>query len=281
MNAPVNLPIEHSDHTFRFRTIFISDLHLGTKHSNTAEVLEFLKKTDCEHLYLVGDIIDNWALKRKWQWQQSHNDVIQKILRKARKGTRVTFIPGNHDEQFRDFAGQDFGLIKVRRSKVHTTAAGKRYLVLHGDEFDGIVLYARWLAYLGDYAYGWAIFVNRFFNNVRRTLGLPYWSLSAFLKRRVKRAVEFVGNFEQAVVRQARKKNVDGVICGHIHTPEMRTIDGIHYCNDGDWVESCSALVEHYDGRMELIDWPTYSAKEKHVKIDANSDSDRCLVSAG
>lgn len=280
MNAPVNLSAETDPHRYHFRTVFISDLHLGTKHANTGAILDFLKRTECEHLFLVGDIIDNWALKRKWQWQQSHNDVIQKILRKARKGTRVTFIPGNHDEQFRDFAGQDFGVIKVRKSKIHKTATGKRYLVLHGDEFDGVVLYARWLAYLGDHAYGWAIFLNRYFNSLRRLVGLPYWSLSAFLKRRVKRAVEFVGNFEQAVVREARKHKVDGVICGHIHTPEMRTIDGIHYCNDGDWVESCSALVEHLDGRMELINWPNFPTAPKQIQTDENIDSDRRLVSA-
>ena len=264
----------------KFRSIFISDLHLGTKHSRTSEILDFRKKTDSEYLYLVGDIIDNWAMRRKWHWKQHHNDVVQKILRKARKGTRIIFIPGNHDELFRDFAGREFGIIRVRRQKIHTTNSGKRYLVLHGDEFDGVVLYARWLAYLGDQAYGWAIFVNRHFNLVRRYLGLPYWSLSSYLKRKVKRAVEFIGNFEQAVVREAHRKNVDGVICGHIHSPEMRMIDGIHYCNDGDWVESCSALVEHFDGKMELINWPQVPAPAKK-EPNEHIDSNRCLASAG
>lgn len=264
----------------RFRSIFISDLHLGTKRAHTEGILEFLKKTESEYLYLVGDIIDNWAMKRSWFWAQSHNDVVQKILRKARKGTNVVFIPGNHDELFRDFAGQDFGLIKVRRSYVHTTAAGKRYFILHGDEFDSVVLYARWLAYLGDQAYGWAILVNKYFNKARRFLRLPYWSLSAYLKRKVKRAVEFVGNFETAIVREARNRNVDGVICGHIHTPEMRDIENIHYCNTGDWVESCSAVVEHMDGRMELLDWAKFSTS-RFVASNENTDRQRRLVSAG
>ncbi len=263
-----------------FRTVFISDLHLGTKQSQTHALLEFLKMSECETLYLVGDIIDNWALKRSWYWDQSHNDVIQKLLRKARKGTKVVFIPGNHDEMFRDFANSSFGNVRVRRRDIHRTADGKRYLVLHGDEFDGVVLYARWLAYLGDRAYNWAIFINRHFNKARRMFGLPYWSLSAYLKRRVKRAVEFIGNFEAAVVRQARKSSADGVICGHIHTPEMRVIDGVHYCNDGDWVESCSALVEHENGRLELIHWPilTQSAAKAQGSPNANTHRDRRLV---
>ncbi len=218
-------------------------------------MLDFLRHTHCEHIFLVGDIIDNWALKRSWYWAQSHNDVIQKLLRKARKGTQITYIPGNHDEHFRDFCGQRFANVAVRMEAVHITADDKRYLVLHGDKFDGVVLYAKWLAHLGDVAYTTAVKANTVFNRVRRTLGLPYWSLSAFLKNRVKRAVEFVGNFEEAVVREAHEAGADGVICGHIHTAEFRMIDGIHYCNDGDWVESGTALVEHFDGRMELLDW--------------------------
>ncbi len=239
----------------KFRTIFISDMHLGTARSQTRALLDFLKNTECETLYLVGDVVDNWALKRKWFWHQTHNDVIQKILRKARKGTRVVYIPGNHDEHFRDFCGQNFGSVEIRQNAIHITADKKRYLVLHGDEFDGVVLYAKWLAHLGDWAYETMVTINVYYNKLRRFVGLPYWSLSAFLKRKVKRAMEFIGNFEQAVVRLAHAKGVDGVICGHIHTPEMRMIEGVHYCNDGDWVESCSALVEHHDGRFELLDW--------------------------
>lgn len=266
----------------KYRAIFISDLHLGTRRSRTDLILHFLKHTECDTLYLVGDIIDNWALKRSWFWEQSHNDVIQKILRKARKGTKVVYIPGNHDEAFRDFTKQSFGGIHVKLNDIHTTADGKKYLIMHGDEFDGVVLYAKWLAYLGDRAYEFAVNMNSYFNRARRFFNLPYWSLSAFLKRKVKRAVEFIGNFEDAVVHRAKSRNADGVICGHIHTPEMRMIDGIHYCNDGDWVESCSALVEHKDGRFELLDWTQFQGHEAdEAKHEAAVDRDRRLVSAG
>ncbi|MDP9136737.1 MAG: UDP-2,3-diacylglucosamine diphosphatase [Pseudomonadota bacterium] len=242
-------------HPHRFRTIWISDIHLGTRRAQTSFLLDFLRATESTSLYIVGDLIDNWSLSKDWYWDQLHNDVIQKILRKARKGTKVVYIPGNHDEHFRDFHNLRFGRVSVRREAMHLAADGRRYLVLHGDKFDGIVCYAPWLARLGDRSYDWALRLNRIFNRLRRALGLPYWSLSAFLKRKVKRAVEFVSNFEQAVVREARRRSADGVICGHIHTPEIRTIDGIVYCNDGDWVESCSALVEHLDGRFEVIEW--------------------------
>jgi len=262
----------------KYRTIFISDLHLGTRNSQSDALLDFLKFTECETLYLVGDIIDNWALHRAWFWEQSHNDVIQKLLRKARKGTQLVYIPGNHDEQFRDFVGQAFGNVRVAMQDIHVTADGKRYLILHGDEFDGVVIYAKWLAHLGDRAYTLAITVNRHFNRLRRIFGLPYWSLSAFLKRKVKRAVEFVSHFETAVVREARQHDVHGVVCGHIHTAEMRQIDSIHYCNDGDWVESCTALVEHFDGRLELVAWPELLHQIIRVE-NANPDRDRCLAS--
>lgn len=254
----------------RYRTIWISDFHLGTKRARADLLLDFLKHTESDTLYLVGDIIDSWSLKKHWYWDQSHNDVIQKLLRKARKGTRVIYIPGNHDENFRDFVGLRFGRVAVLQDAIHITADRKRYLVLHGDEFDGVVRYARWLSLLGDWAYERAMDLNRVVNVVRRRLGLPYWSLSAFLKRKVKHAVQFISSFETALVREARKRGADGVICGHIHTPQIETIGGIHYCNDGDWVESCSALVEHFDGRMELINWtePARSAapvKAKHA----------------
>ncbi|MGI9498710.1 MAG: UDP-2,3-diacylglucosamine diphosphatase [Geminicoccaceae bacterium] len=224
----------------RYRAIWIADFHIGTRRAQTGMLLDFLKFTESDTLYLVGDVIDNWSLKKTWFWTQSHNDVIQKILRKARKGTKVIYIPGNHDERFRDFVGTRFGRVAVVQDAIHITADKKRYLVLHGDEFDGVVKYAKWLAVLGDNAYERALDLNRLLNLVRRKLGLPYWSLSSHLKRRVKQAVQFVSNFEQAVVREARKRNANGVICGHIHTPEISMIDGIHYCNDGDWVESCS-----------------------------------------
>lgn len=241
--------------TTRYRTIFISDVHLGTRRARTSMLLDFLRATDSATLYIVGDFIDNWALRKDWYWDQNHNDIMQKILRKARKGTRVIYVPGNHDEHFRDFANLRFGRVAVLEESIHVGADGKRYLVLHGDKFDGVIAYAKWLAHLGDHAYEAAIRLNGAFNRMRRLFGLPYWSLSAYLKRRVKRAVEFVSNFETAVVREARQRGCQGVICGHIHTPEMRMIDGIHYLNDGDWVESCTALVEHLDGRWEILDF--------------------------
>lgn len=240
---------------FRYRTIWISDLHLGTKRAQTEMLLDFLRVTESKTLYLVGDIVDSWSLKKSWYWDQSHNDVIQKLLRKARKGTRLIFIPGNHDENFRDFLNVRFGRVRVLNEAIHVTAGGKRYLVLHGDQFDGVVLHARWLALLGDQAYEIALLLNQHLNRVRRALGMPYWSLSALLKRKVKQAVQYISNFEEAVVREARQRGADGVVCGHIHTPQMRDIGGIHYCNDGDWVESCTALVETLDGRLEIVNW--------------------------
>jgi UDP-2,3-diacylglucosamine pyrophosphatase LpxH len=264
------------------RAIFLSDIHLGTRGCQAELLLDFLKHNESDYLYLVGDIVDGWRLKRSWLWPQSHNDVVQKILRKARKGTKVIYIPGNHDERFRDFVGARFGKVAVMQDAIHVTADKKRYLVLHGDEFDGVVKYARWLAVLGDQAYERALDFNRMLNLVRRKLGLPYWSLSSYLKRRVKQAVQFISHFEQAVVREARKRKADGVICGHIHTPEISMIDGIHYCNDGDWVESCSALVEHADGRFELLHWADHGVRVEATRRDyAHQHRDRRLAPAG
>jgi len=268
----------------RFRTIWISDFHLGTKRAEANNLLDFLRHTESETLYLVGDIIDNWSLKKNWYWDQSHNDIIQKILRKARKGTRVIYIPGNHDEHFRDFVDTRFGRLCVLEEAVHIMADGSRYLVLHGDKFDGIIKYAKWLAFLGDTAYAAAVTLNGHFNRIRRLFGFSYWSLSAYLKRKVKRAVEFVSHFEHAVVREARLRECSGVICGHVHTPELRMIDGIQYCNDGDWVESCTALVEHFDGRLEIIHWsePVPVTRQASMKTaDAHPDRDRRLAPAG
>lgn len=245
--------------TRRYRTIWISDLHLGTRGCNAELLLDFLRHTESDFLYLVGDIIDGWRLKRTWHWCQEHNDVIQKLLRKARKGTRIIYIPGNHDENFRDFARCRFGRVVIQNQAVHVTANGQRLLVLHGDQFDGVVKYAKWLAFVGDRAYGAALTVNTWFNWTRRKLGFRYWSLSAYLKHKVKNAVEYISHFEDAVVAEARRRNADGIVCGHIHTAEMRTIDGILYCNDGDWVESCTALVEHADGRLEILRWADLS----------------------
>lgn len=241
--------------TVRVRTVWISDLHLGTPGCQAAALLEFLRTVDCETLYLVGDIIDGWQLRRSWYWPQSHNDVVQKILRKARKGTRVVFVPGNHDEFARRYVGHSFGGVEVVEDCVHVTADGRRLWVTHGDLFDGVVQCARWLAHLGDAAYEFTLRANRWFNVARARMGLPYWSLSRYLKLKVKRAVSYVGDFEAAVAREARRRGAHGVVCGHIHHAEIRTIDGVVYCNDGDWVESLTALVEHADGRLEILDF--------------------------
>ena len=238
-----------------FRTVWISDLHLGTPGCQAVALLDFLKRVDCDTLYLVGDIIDGWQLRRSWYWPQSHNDVVQKILRKARKGTRVVFVPGNHDEFARRYVEHNFGGVDVVEEAVHITADGRKLWITHGDLFDGVIQCAKWLAYLGDSAYEFALKLNSGFNRARARLGLPYWSLSKYLKLKVKRAVSYVSDFEVAVAREARKRGLHGVVCGHIHHAEMRDIDGVLYCNDGDWVESLTALVEHADGRLEIVDW--------------------------
>jgi len=239
----------------RYRTIWISDVHLGTRYSQASFLLDFLRETDSDYLYLVGDIIDGWQLKRSWYWPQSHNDIVQKILRKARKGTQVYLISGNHDEFLRPFGKQNFGQITITSQVTHRLADGQSLLVLHGDQFDNVVKYVWWLARIGDEAYEFALWVNRWFNHFRLKLGYPYWSLSAYLKQKVKNAVNFISSFEEAVALESRRFKVDGVVCGHIHKAEMRQINDVLYCNDGDWVESCTALVEHFDGRLEIIYW--------------------------
>lgn len=238
----------------RVRTAWISDLHLGTPGCQAVPLLDFLRDLDCETLYLVGDIIDGWQLRRSWYWPQAHNDVVQKLLRKARKGTRVIFVPGNHDEFARKYVAHNFGGVDVMDECLHVTADGKRLWVTHGDLYDGVVQHARWLAIMGDVAYEFTLKVNRWFNHWRAKLGLPYWSLSKYLKHKVKRAVAFIDDYECAVAREAKKRGAHGVVCGHIHHAEIREIDGVLYCNDGDWVESLTALVEHHDGRLEIID---------------------------
>ncbi|OAN50415.1 UDP-2,3-diacylglucosamine diphosphatase [Magnetospirillum moscoviense] len=239
----------------RFRAIWISDIHLGTRGCKAEYLLEFLKQTESDILYLVGDIVDGWRLSKSWYWPQAHNDVVQKLLRKARKGTRVIFVPGNHDEFARHYLDHSFGGIEVAEQAIHYTTDGRRLLVLHGDAFDGVVTYAKWLARLGDGAYTLALALNHWVNLARRRLGLPYWSLSAYLKHKVKNAVQFMADYERTVADEARRQGVDGVVCGHIHHAELHEIDGILYANDGDWVESCTALVEHLDGRLEILRW--------------------------
>jgi len=239
----------------RVRSIFISDIHLGTAGCQADALLEFLKAHPSEYLYLVGDIVDGWQLRRRWFWPQAHNDVVQKLLRRARKGCKVLYIPGNHDEFAREFIGLQFGGIEVLEDATHKTADGRSLWITHGDYFDGVIQCAKWLAYLGDNLYEFTLKLNRHLNRLRARMGLPYWSLSAYLKHKVKKALNYVTDFEVAVAAEARARGHDGVVCGHIHRAEMRKIGGTLYCNDGDWVESRTALVEHFDGRLELVSW--------------------------
>jgi UDP-2,3-diacylglucosamine pyrophosphatase LpxH len=244
------------------RTAWISDTHLGTAGCNAELLLDFLKSVDCEYLYLVGDIVDGWQLRKGWYWPPRHNDVVRCVLKKAKHGTRVIYVPGNHDEAFRGYVGLNLGGIELAPEAIHETADGRRLLVLHGDEFDGVVLYARWLAFLGDGAYTLLLKLNRVLNWIRRKRGLPYWSLSSHLKKKVKNAVQFISRFEEMVAVAAHERGANGVVCGHIHSAEIRQIGDVTYYNDGDWVESCTALVEYPDGRMEIIDWAGHKARE-------------------
>ena len=240
-----------------YRSVFISDTHLGTRGCRSDFLADFLNRMSCEHLYLVGDIIDGWRLRKSWYWDRHHDEVLRLIVRQARSGAEVTYIPGNHDEMFRTWLplNLEIGGIRLRDEAVHVTACGRRLLVMHGDQFDSVVRYAKFLALLGDWAYTTALVLNRWFNALRRRLGYPYWSLSAWLKRQVKEAVKAIDRFESALADEARRRGFDGVVCGHIHHAEMRDMDGVLYINDGDWVESCTALVEHHDGSLQLIDW--------------------------
>jgi UDP-2,3-diacylglucosamine pyrophosphatase LpxH len=241
--------------TLRFRSVFISDVHLGFKGCQATYLLDFLRSVECERLYLVGDIIDLWALTRSFFWPQAHNDVIRTILGKAKHGTQVVYIPGNHDRVFRDHDGLVLGNVEIRREAIHEAADGRRFLVLHGDEFDSIVRASPLLESIGSSAYALVLALNRQLNAVRLRLGYPYWSLAAFLKHKVKNAVKYIAGFERALAVEARQRGVDGIICGHIHRAEISDIDGVVYCNDGDWVESCTALVEDHAGRLSLLRW--------------------------
>lgn len=252
----------------RYRTIWISDVHLGTRGCNARMLIDFLDHVDSDRMYLVGDIIDGWRLKKKFYWPAAHNDVVWRILKRAKRGTEVIYIPGNHDEVMRQFTGLDFGGVAIRRKAIHETADGRRLLVLHGDEFDAITLTHKWLAHVGDAAYNFMMALNRWVNAYRRFFNMPYWSLSKHAKAKVKNAVEFICNYEEVVAQAAGARGVDGVVCGHIHTAEFRDIGGVEYYNDGDWVEGCTALVEHYDGRMELLHWADEIAARDAAKIE-------------
>jgi UDP-2,3-diacylglucosamine pyrophosphatase LpxH len=263
---------EPTAHRLRYRSVWISDLHLGTPGCRADALLDFLRHVESDTLFLVGDIVDGWQLRRHWYWPQSHNDVVQKLLRKARKGTRVVFIPGNHDEFARRYVGHEFGGIEVANEWVHETADGRKLWILHGDLFDGVIQCAKWLAHVGDTLYEFTLKLNRHLNSLRARMGLPYWSLSKYLKLKVKRAVSFIGDFENAVAREARRRGMQGVVCGHIHHAELREIDGITYANDGDWVESLTALVEHADGRLEIVDWAQV-LRDRNGKRDSERES--------
>jgi UDP-2,3-diacylglucosamine pyrophosphatase LpxH len=243
--------------SLRIRSVFISDVHLGFRGCSAELLLDFLDHVEMEHLFLVGDIIDVWSMQKTMYWPQSHNDVLRTILGKAKRGTKVIFVPGNHDEVFRDFDGAVFGNLEIHREYIHEAADGRRMLVLHGDEFDSVVKFSPWLAKLGSNIYDVLLAVNPYINGARRKFGLPHWSLSSYLKNKAKKAMQYIGSFEQAVAQAAAKRGVDTVVCGHIHRAEMREINGVLYCNDGDWVESCSSLVEDMNGTLRLIDWPT------------------------
>jgi UDP-2,3-diacylglucosamine pyrophosphatase LpxH len=269
-----------ADSKRKVAAIFVSDLHLGTRSSQDQRFLDFLKSYDTKTLYLVGDLIDGWRLKRSgWYWPQGHNDVLQKLLRKARKGTKIVYIPGNHDEFLRNFLGLKFGGVKIVDRLVHTTVLGKRFLVLHGDQFDMVVRHAVWLASVGDVLYDVALWLNRQINGVRRRLGFTYWSLSAWAKYRVKQAVNYMGRFEEVLVAEARREGVDGIVCGHIHHAAIENYDGIAYLNSGDWVESCTAIVEHLDGQFEIIRWLEVAA-ERPVGAEAKADASPLLDAA-
>jgi len=238
----------------RYRSIFISDIHLGFRGCQADYLLDFLRSTDSRRLYLVGDIVDLWAMQGGVYWPETHNAVVREVLEKARRGTEVIYVPGNHDELLREHLGADFGNVAVRDEVVHTTADGQRFLILHGDRFDSVVQSGRWLAKLGSRAYDHLLALNGLVSRIRRFFGLRHWSLAGYLKQRVKNAVNYIGNFEEAVATEAARREVDGMICGHIHHAEVRQIDGVLYANCGDWVESCTALVEHHDGRL-LMRW--------------------------
>lgn len=255
--------------TTHYRTIWISDLHLGTPQAKADFLIDFLRRHDADRYYLVGDVFDGWALKRSWYWPSSHNEIIQGLLRKA-ESTNVTYIPGNHDEVARDFPGLQLGGVTIQTKTQHTTADGRRFLVVHGDEFEGVVRHSGWLEFLGEWAYAGVLTADHWLNRIRRLFNLPYWSLATYLKNSTHRVKQFIADFEEAAAREARTENLDGIICGHIHRPRMRTIEGVQYVNTGDWVQSCTALVEHLDGRLEIVRWiPSGEGAQTAVATEA------------
>lgn len=257
MNAAAAAPREFNPlRPLRYRSVWISDVHLGTRGCRADFLLDFLRSVECDHLFLVGDIIDLWSIETLGlHWPQTHNNVLRTILGKAKHDTNVVFVPGNHDELLRDFIGHEFGNVRIERDCMHETADGRRLLIMHGDEFDAVVQGSRWLALLGSHAYDLLLRFNGVVNACRRRFGYRYWSLAGFLKHKVKSAVNFISSFEQALVDEARRRGADGVVCGHIHRAAIQQFDEVLYLNDGDWVESCTALVEAHDGTLTLLQW--------------------------
>jgi len=252
-----------------YRTIWISDLHIGSTQCQADTLLDFLKYNDSDKLYLVGDIIDFWALSKKMYWPRAHNTIIQKFLRKARHGTQIIYIPGNHDENIRDYDHYIFGDIVVKNSDIHTTIQNKRFLIVHGDEYDTITKHHRWIAQLGSVGYDFLLEINRFLRFCRRLFGMQsQFSLAAYVKYKVKNVVQFISEYEQSIVDTLKNEDLDGVICGHIHHAEIKEIEGFLYINTGDFVESCSAIVEHYDGRLELIHWQKTELTAPQAEIE-------------
>lgn len=238
----------------KYRTVFISDVHLGFSGSHARDLAKLLKRIKCDKLYLVGDIIDMWRLKQRWHWPQEHNEVVRRILKLANKGTEVIYVPGNHDEAARQFTTLEFGGVEIRKTDIHETQNGRKLLITHGDQFDLVVKHSRMLSMLGGMAYDWLVCLNIYYNRIRALFGLKYWSLSHFVKMKVKNACTFISRFEQALAEEAKRQNLDGVVCGHIHKAEHTEIEGCQYYNCGDWVESCTLIVEHRDGTLEVID---------------------------
>jgi UDP-2,3-diacylglucosamine pyrophosphatase LpxH len=255
-----SVPHEPQRSIARHRTIFISDIHLGTRGCKAEMLADFLARNSCDTLYLVGDIVDGWRLKRRWFWPEAHNRVVEELLHKIDTGTRVIYVPGNHDEVLRSYCGREIAGVELMDEAVHETADGRRLLVIHGDRFDAVIAYAKWLAHLGDGAYTLALQLNEVCHVMRRWMGLEYWSLSAYLKQKVKNALEYICKFEEAVAREVKERGFDGVVCGHIHHAAIRTLEGVLYINDGDWVESCTALVEDGRGNLEILHWASAAA---------------------
>lgn len=252
-----------------YKSIWLSDIHLGCKDCKAEFLLEFLETHHAERLFLVGDIVDFWALSRRVHWPESHNKVLNTLLRLARRGTRVIYVPGNHDEVMRPYAELLFGGIEIHEEFIHETVTGKKMLLLHGDKFDAQVCLGRFHAKLGDALYDFLLFLNRHCHALRKTLGLPYWSLASYIKTKVKKANEAIRRYQKAAIQEAKRQSTDGVVCGHIHHPELNIDEGILYCNDGDWVENCTTLVETHNGDIQLLRWSD-ATKSTEVISQAN-----------